>query len=211
MAPTPCKMAKAETGNHPGKLWTREERMFDEKFFFLNKSTTKYVITGLDARFFEPVVKICDRVTGSHITIKKQDFVAFTQIISSILNGTYKLERGFIEESTQLYGIKVYSVTNDIWKFIQADKNYASVLIHKSSLKVFSQVQQLILDRTMSADTTGYLSFIKQLRIITDTLEDPSTITEFLYERLATFTPGCIEYQVLFDLICNDELYSIVH
>ncbi len=45
-------------------LWTCEGRMFYEKVIFLNKSTTKFVIVGIDPVAFSPKMKFCDRATG---------------------------------------------------------------------------------------------------------------------------------------------------
>lgn len=208
MAPIPSKMTKVETGIHPGKLWTREERMIDEKFFYLNKSTTKYAIVGLEPEFLEPIVRICDRVTGSHISIKKENFGEFTRIVSSILNDTYKLERGFIEGSTLLCGIRFYCVTKDIWKITQADIDHVSVLIHKASFMSFMGIAEFIQRRITTADTTGYLAFIKELRLNTFDLNlDDSVILTYLRKKIEKFDPGCIEYQLLLDLICYQDLF----
>lgn len=203
MAPTQSKMAKVETG----KLWTHEERMINEKFFYLNKSTTKYIIVGLEIKTLEPVVKICDRVTGCYITIFKENFAEFTRIVASILAGTYRLERGFIDESILLCGISVYSISTDIWKFSQS-MDYASVLIHKSSLKAFMRVAAYIQTRIMAADTAGYLLYIKELREDTVGLDlNDESILEDLYGRIEGYGDHTIEHQLLLDLISNRDLF----
>lgn len=64
MAPPPLKMAKSDASASTTQLWTSEKRMFGEKIFYLNKSTTKYVIVGyealtLDRKAFGVIRQIC--------------------------------------------------------------------------------------------------------------------------------------------------------
>lgn len=206
LAPTPERTTKIGTGTHSGKLWIRESCMFDEKFFYLDKSNTKYVTTGLEAKFLQPVAKICDRVTGCHILLNKLDIVAFTQVISSILDGTYKLVSGFIEGAMQVCGITFYCMTSDIWKLTQVDQHVGVVLLHRNSLNVFMGLKRLILNRIMTADIGGYSAFITKLNRNTIDLDD-SVVLSYLYEQLAKTNPACLEYQALSDIICNEQLY----
>lgn len=68
-------------------LWDCEGRLFGEKFFFLNKSTTKYVIIGIDPVTFETTLRICDRVTGSHVTITRTNFIHFIDHLRAGISG----------------------------------------------------------------------------------------------------------------------------
>lgn len=61
------KKVAPTTGSN--KMWTNEGRMFDERIIYLNKSTSKFVIIGVDIITFEPTMKICDRATGLFFTI----------------------------------------------------------------------------------------------------------------------------------------------
>lgn len=208
MAAIPSKIAKTSPPTKQGnKLWTHEDRMFDEKIFYLNKTASKYVITGLEAEYLQPVVKICDRVTGCHISIKKADFTPFTQIVSSILNGTYNMEKRRIVETIKLCNIEFECVTNNIWK-LSGEEGINVVFIHTSSLNAFMDIEKLLLDRIMGADTAGYLTFISKLCTDTDDM-NKSTLATYLYEQLGKFAPDCLEYNVLADFICNSDLYHV--
>lgn len=205
MSPPERKMAKIEPST--GKLWTSEERMFGEKIFYLNKSTTKHVIVGFEPKNLDPVVKICDRVTGNNITIKKMNFPEFTRVAVSILQGTYTLENGFIKNASDLCGIKFKSSSNGIWELAPVDLKFSSILIHHSSFKTLLRIERLILKELMYADSAFYLSYIEELR--ENSIEmDINEIFEYLYEQTTKFTTKCMEYQILSDLICNFDSYS---
>lgn len=213
MAPTQSKMAKlsstqdkVSTNTQAGKLWNHEPRMFGEKFFYLNKSTTKYGITGLDAELFEPVFRICDRATGCFITIKQTNFDEFARIVSSIVDGTYALERSFIKNSGSLSGIKFYSQGNDIWKLCQTNGNHSTVLMHRSSFKTFARMEQLIRGQITALEPGAYLKYIEELRVNTEGM-DEAEIFGYLNGMTSTLKEGTVEYQVIFDLISNRDSY----
>lgn len=177
--------------------------MFGEKFFYLNKSTTKYVITGLEPEFLEPVVKICDRVSGSYISIKKDNWGEFIRIVAAIIDSSYRLENGFIDGSVQLCGVKFYCSGGEIWKLTQ---EHTTLLIHKSSFKSFMRIVKLIILHLSNTDTASYASFIAEIRQNAMEMTD-GDILGYLYDRIKVFGPGSVEYQVLFDLICNRDSY----
>lgn len=197
------KMAKTEQS---GKLWCHEERLFGEKTFYLNKSTSKYVNIGLHPESLEPRIRICDRVSGSHISIKRENLDEFVRIITSILDYSYKLDQGFIEGSGLLCGIKFYAMGNRIWKLTQVGLDFASVLIHQSSFKTYLRIARLISLNIDWYDTATYNRYIEELRTAIGEL-GPEEIIQYLYDQLPKFTSGDVEFQVLADLISNQESY----
>lgn len=199
------KIAKL-ANNQTTKLWNHEPRMFAEKFFYLNKSTTKYGIVGIDAELFVPVLRICDRATGSYITIKRDNFDAFTQLVASVVDGTYSLERSFIKNSGADSGIKFYSQGNDIWKLCQTNGNHNSVLMHKNSFKTFIRGAKIIRLRITNLDPVPFLKYIDVLRENTIGLEE-TAILDYLNGLIDTLPPRGLEYQVIFDLIFNRDSY----
>lgn len=203
MAPTPSKMAKlADKQQSQIKLWTHEDRMFNERFFYLNKSTTKYVIVGHDARTLEALVRICDRATGSYITITKMNFQPFMLCVRSLMEGTYSMGRGCIEGTGPLCGIKFSSVTSDIWKLSQVDLNHANVLIHKSTFNTLMRIEELITMRITDYTPSEYLEVIETIRQNCLGM-DEAEIFKHLYEAIKKYQPGDIAYRIHSDLICN--------
>lgn len=205
------KKTKTTDRQQAAKLWTHEPRIFAEKIFYLNKSTTKYIITGIDPVQLYQLVRICDRATGSFITIKQTDFDEFARLASSVLNSTYTLSEGYIENSSTLSGIKFCYLGSDIWKLWQVDLNYASIIMHKSSFGTFARLEKLIRGRIMTANTTGYLNAMAAITNHTEGM-DEAEILAFLDEKITTFDEYSIEHQVISDLICNRESYiEIAH
>lgn len=104
-----------------GSLWTHEARMFAEKTIYLNKSTTKYAIIGNDSLTFEATMKICDRTTGSHITIPTVEKITyFMQRVQQLLKPSAPSSK--VEGDS---GIMIIQLPGDQWKFIQQDDNCA--------------------------------------------------------------------------------------
>lgn len=203
MAPRPTKMVKTK---HSCKSWSHEDRLFGEKVFYLNKSTTKYVNIGLDPESLSPLVRICDRVSGCYITIKKKNFNEFTRIISSIINYSCKLDRGYIKRSALLCGIKFCAMGKNIWKLTQVGLDYATVHIHEANFRTYLRIAPLISVHLDEYDPVAYNQYIEELRCeIGEKSEDE--IIKYLYEQLTKFKSGQTEHQVLTDLICNQESY----
>lgn len=85
MEPTPSKMAKFgenseemdKTKRQATKLWTHEGRLFNERIIYLNKSTSKHIIMGIDFNTFKAVMLLCDRVSGFHVPVLYDEVYAF--------------------------------------------------------------------------------------------------------------------------------------
>lgn len=153
----PSKKFKAE--NHH-KLWTHEVRMINEKLIYLNKSTTKYVIIGNDSTTFEPIIKICDRTNGAHITLSDKQADYFIKIVNKLIsNDEYdaELENGSGVEITELYP--------SIWKF--KEKNgFGTIVLQKISLQNLSYCSECILKEMCArlTDRDAYRSSLMEMR-----------------------------------------------
>lgn len=202
MAPTPSKMAKID-----GKLWINEDRLFMEKVFYLNKSTTKYLIVGNEASNFESVVKICDRATGTYITVKKENFPSFMRVVASILAHQYSLESGVIPGSGDISRIKFSHTSNGIWKLTHVDLPHSSILIHQTSFQTLERISRLAIARLLSPyESEICKEVIEDLRSRTFG-QTKHEIVEELYSELTNYTSTCYEHQVITDLIANIESY----
>lgn len=203
MAARPSKMTKIE-----GKLWTSEDRFFMEKVFHLNKSTTKYLIVGNEPNSYEPAARICDRVTGTYITVKKENFPDFMHIIGAILTHQYTLDNGILRGSGDISGVKFRHVTPGIWKLCQVDLPHASINIHESSLGTLVRISRLIVTRLLSnVESEICMEVIENVTKNTFGM-DQNEIIEELYSEITKYSPTCYEHQILTDLITNVESYA---
>lgn len=205
MANVQSKMAHVPVS----KLWTHERRLFLEKFFYLNKSTTKYMIVGIDPETFEHRVRICDRVSGCNISIPKENFFEFVRVIDSVLTNSYSLERGVITTAGPLCGIKFHCHTGEIWKLtpIPPGAAYTSLLIHISSFKTILQIAPIIMAILNEAEVGKLCAqMINDIRADTVGMTEAETMS-YLTNSLEKFLPGCIGFDLTANLICNKDSY----
>jgi len=204
MAPTPSKMAKIE--HHETKLRTNEERGFAEKFFFLNKSTTKYVIAGLAATTLEPQVKICDRISGNSIVIKLENFGGFLQILTNIVEGEYMLNQGYILAAERIAGIKTCAIGKDIWRLNPIDLPHSSLQIHRDTFRNLLRIEKLIFNHFKANDVESYKGFIDAVKSNTAEMTEYE-IYEYLTDQLDKYQASSVEYQATSDLIANRDSF----
>lgn len=151
----PSKKCKIGSG-----LWTHETRMFDEITIYLNKSTTKYVIIGIDPETFDATMKICDRTTGAHISISTGGkIIKFCQLIAVLLNGD-----DFVDAEYDA-SVLVTQLPNDLWK-ITPETGHGSIVLHKISLENFSRSSYCIEYEAGQRQllSSKYAEFVKYLR-----------------------------------------------
>ncbi len=197
------------TDIQPCKLWTNEERMFGEKVFYLNKSTTKHLIVGLEPNNFKGLVKICDRVTGKHITIIRENFSTFIRVIDSILTTSYTLENGHVRKTGDNSGIKFGVISDGIWKLSEVDNPRASIFMHRTTFHALLRIDELVTRRLLFLESMGLEKFIEMLTAETiDLTEDQ--IIPYLYTKIDKFLVDSMEYQFIADFIVNVEAYSKV-
>lgn len=182
-----------------GELWTHEKRLFGEKIFYLNESTTKYVITGLTPKSFETIVRICDRATGSHISIEAENWTEFVRVVSSIIDVSYSLDPG---STTVRCGVRFYFMGNGVWRLTES---LHSIIIHENSLKTFMRIAKLISLHLKEYDIEDYKSSIEAIRKDTAGMTD-GEILEYLYDHIVAFHEGNTGYQLRSDLICNRDM-----
>jgi len=212
MVPAQSKMMKKETclelcsvnqrkSAKPG-LWTREVRMFNEKFVFLNKSTTKYIIIGNDPIDFDVVVRICDRVTGTHVSMDAATFSHFLSHLTAAHDGTYSLD-------SLLRGVDIKVIRDMFWVKTAKD----SIPLHSITVENLIRIpRELIHEIKLHEDCRSeYRGFFEKYRASTAGL-DPSETTAFLRHLLSQLNrySDRDEHTFLFDLIVNrDYLYTL--
>lgn len=189
------------------KLWKYENRMFMERILYLNNTTTKYIIVGIHPVNFEHRVRICDRTTGCHISVEKENFNAFLHVVKSVIEKTYKLVRGIITSPDPVCGVKFHCYTSEIWKLSLVNKPYTSVFVDISGFKTLLRIEPIIL-KLLGETEDGKLccETIKEIAEATfDMTEDESMA--YLKTRLEQLDPQCIEFMVIADLITNKDSY----
>lgn len=204
------KMASSlkNTKNVQGNLWTHEDRMYAEKFFYLNKSSTKYAIVGLDTHTVKPVLRICDRATGRHISIIHTGLEPFIMVLANIVNCTYTLRRGLIENiDDQIACMKFECIGNGIWRISDGHTEYSNLQIHTSTIKNLLRIMELIRLHMGHYNTEAFGSMIEGLYSKLKPMKD-TEIDSFLYEEFKKPTNGYMEHQALADLICYRDYFK---
>lgn len=203
MAP-PAKKCKIDQGS----LWSHEDRMLGEKFFYLNKSTTKYAIVGLDHRTIRPIVKLCDRATGRYISIKHSALESFASVLSAIITGSYTLTYGHIDNIDPLLeDLKFASMGNCIWRIASAHDKASSLQIHISSLKNLVRIMDVIRCQIGLYNCDVFATMIDNLKLQIKDMPDDE-IDAFLLKELKQPQNGFAEHQVLSDLICYRDMFA---
>lgn len=173
-------------------LWTHEGRLFNEKIVFLNKSTTKYVIIGIDPVDFSSVARICDRVTGTHVSMRGDVFGDFLSELDARYDGSYALDR--------LYTGPSIKVINDLF-WISNDNS--SVALHKISVGNLVEISHLLYKEVRRRDKCNqtYKDIVDKYRDATARM-NPAETTEFLRKsiKICNFND---EYDVLFSILTN--------
>lgn len=184
-----------------GKMWTHESRLFLEKFFYLSKSTTKYVITGVDPVTFQTTMRICDRVTGRNVSISGPEFINFIHNVECLVNGTHSREK--MTECGTMFS----KIMNGVWKISEV-KGWGSLVIQTVSLENLVRGKNIILQALMSYDGDDVSNFINLLRTMSIDVKEEDML-HFLEEELKLCTIGSTRHQILCDLIIKQ--HSLIH
>lgn len=185
----PKKKKKIQSG-----LWTCEGRMFHEKIIFLNKSTTKFVIVGIHPISFKPMMKICDRATGTYFSIGMEQFVFFFRHITSLIDEDFPF--GSDEDS----GIEVIPISMNVWKIRTPTE--LGIVVHKTSLEKLIEIQDCIF-----SELNQRLSCLEEYKNTIDEIRDATTefsereILKYLHEIRMNENVGSLKYQVALDLV----------
>lgn len=165
------------------------------KTVYLNKSTTRYVIIGNDPVDFSAVVCICDRVTGSHVTIPKGIFGSFLSHLQATENGTFSLD-------SILDGVSIILIRDVFW--ISTDKG--TVSLGRISVENLLRIGYLVMVELQNHHFYKhiYKNIVESYREMTANMNLEKTC-EFLQKtiRTTTIAQDADEYTVLFDLITN--------
>jgi hypothetical protein len=184
------------TGN---KLWRSEGRLFNECFIYLNKSTTKYLIIGTDPVTFGTLIYFCDRSTGNYVTIKKDEFDAFTQHVKNILYDGPK------HDTIQVCDANFTHFSENIWK-LQNKNKPGSILVHKKTFENFMRIEHLILREVISRDGGTVDRMITTMTVETECMSK-NEFWNYIHEEWAESTYGSQKYQILSDLICKSDSF----
>lgn len=193
---------------------TREMRMFRERIIFLNKSTTKFVIIGIDPITFEPSIKICDRESGDFVfmdMLKLQYLLGLysqhnMSMIAKSFGGTMHIDNPVLDDFA--FELCTESRISNVWKIKVKghDGRLNSLYIHSTSLDKLSEVFGCIKDEMTNRETNG-LQFkvpFEKLQNETDG-KNETQIVNHLHQVLRTMAPDTTDYQLSFDLICHRE------
>lgn len=197
--PSVIKKPKTKNEERSGKLWTHETRMFLEKFFYLNKSTTKYAITGVDAVTFETSMRICDRATGCNITVGASQFTNFIHNIECLLLETYT------EQNKSYCGHSFTKIMNGVWK-ITSLQSYGSLVIQTVSLENLIRGKNIILQEMMACDGRVVSDYINLLRTKSFDVKT-SAMLHFLEEERKLESWGSTRHQIICDLIIKNQSF----
>lgn len=196
------KIIKMGASAKNAKIWNYEGRLFCEKFFYLNKSTTKYVSFGLEPEYFVPVMRICDRITGNFITMQTADFFDFAGFLRGILDGTNKLNNIPIEHAAEFCHVSFRMTYPDVW-ILMGTRDQSSIALHKSSMVSFVRILPLINESLQGfADGGTCLEILDEIRTATAGMNEEG-IFGYLYEQVVAASPADIKYQLMYDLIRN--------
>lgn len=204
MATLSCNVAKVEEPNtdqseesggnrkKPG-LWTSEGRLFNEKTIYLDKTTTKYVIIGVDPVRFEAVVHFCCRLTGNHFTLDEENFHTFLAQLDQAV-------RLYEVDTLQDSGVKIKLSGN----FCTLYKDKTIFLLHCISidnlLYFAREIIMALTERSKLAST--YRTITEKYQSLTAKMNHEETC-EFLKSSIMPIHFGTDEYNILSDLICN--------
>lgn len=193
---TPVK--KVNNGN---KLTRNEGRMFNERIIFLNKSTTKYAVIGVDPLTFTPNIKICDRSSGSYLPITHDELPKFFHLVKVLLH-----EDNDDEEEEEDLGkpssISIIPLSKNVWKFESIAGN--GVAVHTTTLEKLLRIKKIINNevRERISNGTRYREVMDTFRRRTVEIDERG-ILAFLRERYDdTYS---LDSDVADDLLCNHD------
>lgn len=190
-----------QSRGYSNKLWTKEGRMFSERIIYLNKSTTKYVIIGVDPVSFVPTMTISDRCTGCHISITLNQFTSFTRAVSEVLNTP--MIGDDVDHGHPACYIDFVLVGEGIWKLSSSYNRVNSILIQKISLLNFERIAYIIREELRLRDG-GYKEEMDRIHKETENMNEIE-ILHFLEGQLREVRSSSLRYNLLIDLICNKD------
>lgn len=184
-------------------LYVREGRMFVEKFYFLNKSTTKYVIVGMDPESCQPLVRICDRSSGFHVSIPGREFDSFAQQFGGKFNGLFDSNK--FRDST----VNVQKKNNFYWiTEITDDEGEKTVILHVISATNLENISTILCDivAEYQKDCVEYGYIIKDImaKPMDPDFDAVANLKEFLDEEAVHSK----KYNILADLIIHADYFS---
>lgn len=175
-------------------LYVHEGRMFDEKIYFLNKSTTKFVIVGIEPVNLKPSVCICDRVNGFYITIDGEMIGYFFRKLKAVLSGMVDTD------TYQDCGITIKKKGSNYW-FMNGDYG---VVLHEISVQNLSFIGPILTAAVVKRadESDDYESIINSFKDTTE-LMSCDAILFWWRSKLDDIVTHTKPYNILVDLIVN--------
>lgn len=197
-------MAQAQIERTVGnKLWTSERRLLDERFIYLNKSTTKYIVVGVDPTGYEPIMRFCDRATGSHLTLNIRQYPHFVRLVQSVLDFTYNPDDHKFVRDPEFSGIVFALIGNRMWR-VTSMLERGSVVTRADTLEKFISIEKIILRELAERDSIEYREIMNDLIQKADALL-PDEVLAFVTSELDRSVFGSRHYKVLSDILCHYE------
>lgn len=185
------------------KLWTIAPRMFDERVFYLNKSSTKYIIIGIDRHTFSSYLRICDSVTGNYMTLEMAKFKNFILHLKNEISETEPYSK-IVEDGYSFCGIHFEQVGfSDTWKLYSVIKP-EMLFMRRASLEKIISIECIISRDMLHHDGVYYRDTVATLCGETGDLTESELMVHLIAE-CAQAEYGSKRYHVLRDLICNRE------
>lgn len=196
-------MAQAPTTTTgSNKMWTKEGRMFDEKVIYLNKSTTKFVIIGVDPITFDPTMKICDRTTGLNFSITLNRFNDFTRCVAKALGTNYTVRNENYDDDD--CGFTFTQLVDGLWKIVSnVPLPLSSMVIQRVSLENYINIEHLI-QKELTRRVGGYVEFVQWIGDRTENMNEKD-ILSFLNQYILECHDDTFRYRIVMDLICNKD------
>jgi hypothetical protein len=185
-------------------LWTREGRLFIERFYFLNKSTTKYVIIGIDPVTFEVLIRICDRVTGSHVTITHNNFGNFITHLKSHACGRNNPGMAYSLDASELKEITIKNIHDLYWLSTGTDTVGLHFICVDNLIYIAKHLGMIMKEYTFV--NRLYKEYINHLCAKTANMNNHQTL-DFLFDELDNCRGQLINGHLLMDLVAHADYF----
>lgn len=185
------------------KVFICAERLFREKIFFINP--TKFVVIGIDPVQFKVLVRICDGVSGTSVTLPDGQFGFFVQHFESSLTKKWFLDHILRCDAT--YHIEKNSCwfmqNTDLTRKVELSRHEAEKLIRIGPLIRFAM-------ESRQADARKYKKVVDKYQILTKGMDASKTCELIMKSFLHESHKKSVEFHVLSEIICNTEyLYTM--
>lgn len=176
------------------KLWASKGRLFNERIIYLNKSTSKHIIYGLDPDTFKVVMLLCDRASGYYIPFLCEQVYAFMTHVQEVLSGT-------ISNDKFECNVTFSPLNKDIW-IISTSNRQHWVTMHRISLENFIRAKNIILREMFYLDGDAYGRAFDEIFRRTEGFTE-GEILSYLQDEVLPYTNSCLISCVMETILCH--------